>query len=233
MELTHTEAYAQRGLDADSVTRLSVFGDMLLNPGFNVTSVREPEAIERFHFLDCLALLDLPAVRSAKRLADLGSGAGLPALVLALVLPEATVTAVESLRKKCSFIQEAASAMRLANVDVQCARAEEYGRASGRGAHDVVISRALAALPVVAEYSLPLLSQGGVMIAMKGEISNEERIQGQKALDILGGGELESLRLEPFPGAENRWVHMAGKIGTTSASYPRRPGLAAHRPLGG
>ena len=70
------------------------------------------------------------------------------------------------------------------------------------------------------------------MMAMKGEISNQERIQAQKALDILGGGELESIRLEPFTGAENRWVHMARKVKATPASYPRRPGLAKQRPLG-
>ena len=233
MELTQTQAYASRGLDGGSLDKLSRFGDLLLNPGFNVSSIREPEAIEQFHFLDCLSLFDLPQVRSAARLADLGSGAGLPALILALVLPEAKITAVESVNKKCVFIQEAAVAMGLENVDVHCTRAEDYGRGAGHAAHDVVVSRALAALPVVVEYSLPVLTQGGVMIAMKGAISIEERIHGQKALDILGGGELESIRLEPFSGAENRWVHMARKVKATPASYPRRPGLAKQRPLGG
>jgi 16S rRNA (guanine527-N7)-methyltransferase len=232
VELTHTDAYAKRGLDRGSLDRLSRFGDLLLNPGFNVTSIREPEAIEQFHFLDCLSLLDLAEVRSAAKLADLGSGAGLPALILALALPGAEITAVESVSKKCRFIQEAAAAMGLDNVDVQCARAEDYGRGVGRATHEVVVSRALAAFPVVAEYSLPILTLGGVMIAMKGEISIEERIHAQKALDILGGGELESIRLEPFSGAENRWVHMARKVKATPASYPRRPGLAKQRPLG-
>ena len=96
MELTQSQAYAARGLGADAMARLSILGDLLLDAGFNVTSIREPEAIERLHFLDCLSLLDLTAVRSAQRLADLGSGAGLPALVLALALPSARVTAVES-----------------------------------------------------------------------------------------------------------------------------------------
>lgn len=232
MELTYLEAYAERGLDRSSLNRLSLFGDMLLSPGFNVTSIREPQAMEQFHFLDCLSLLDIPEVCSAVSLVDVGSGAGLPALILALALPAATITAVESLNKKCAFIRKAAGMMGLGNVDVQCARVEEYGRVSGRGAHDVVVSRALAALPVLAEYSLPLLQENGVMVAMKGEISTQERIQGQKALDILGGGRLESLRLWPFPGAENRWVHLARKLRATPSSYPRRPGLAKQRPLG-
>jgi len=233
VELTYLEVYADRGLDRSSLSRLSLFGDLLLSPGFNVTSVREPQAVEQFHFLDCLSLLDIPEVSSALNLVDIGSGAGLPALILALALPAATITAVESLNKKCVFIREAAGVMGLDNVDVRCVRAEEYGRGSGRGIHDVVVSRALAALPALAEYSLPLLHENGVMIAMKGDISTQERIQGQKALDILGGGPLESMRLQPFAGAENRWVHLAWKLRATPSSYPRRPGLAKQRPLGG
>lgn len=233
MELTQSQAYAERGLGAEAVAALSTLGDLLLDAAFNVTSIREPEAIERFHFLDCLALLDLAAVRTARRLADLGSGAGLPALVLALVLPSAAVTPVESQQKKCRFIEQAANAMGLHNVEVRYARVEDYGRKAGRGAHDAVVSRALAALSVVAEYSLPLLEHGGTMIAMKGAISNEERIQAENALAILGGGGLEPVKLEPFAGAENRWVYLARKERPTPASFPRQAGTAARRPLGG
>ncbi len=232
MELTQSQAYAERGLGAEAITRLSTFGDLLLGAGFNVTSIREPEAIERFHFLDCLALLDLAVVRSAERLADLGSGAGLPGLVLALALPSARVTAVESQQKKCRFIKQAADAMGLQNVEVRCARVEDYGREAGRVAHDVVVSRALAACSVVAEYSFPLLEHGGTMIAMKGAISDQERIQAEKALAILGGGGLESVKLEPFAGAENRRVYLARKERVTPPSFPRQAGTAARRPLG-
>ncbi len=156
----------------------------------------------------------------------------MPGLVLALAIPSARVTAVESQRKKCAFIRQAAAEMRLRNVDVVCARAEEYGRDAGRDVHDVVVSRALASLAVVAEYSFPLLQQGGTMAAMKGAVSNEERIQAEKALDILGGSGLEAVRLWPFEGAENRWVYLARKVKQTPASFPRRAGVAVRRPLG-
>ena len=232
MRLTQSQEYARKGLGDDALARLSLLGDLLLEAPFNVTSVNEPQEIERVHFLDCLALLDLESVRAARRIADIGSGAGLPALVLALALPSARLTAVESQRKKCGFIEAAAGAMGLENVEVRCERAEEYGRSVGRGIHDVVVSRALAELAVVAEYSLPLLEPRGKMIAMKGLISDEERIQGERALGILGGSGLESIRLEPFAGAENRWVYLAEKEGETAESYPRRPGVAARRPLG-
>ncbi len=232
MDLTYGQDYAARGLEEAAVGRLSVLGDLLLSAAFNVTSISEPVAIEQFHFLDALALLELEEVRTASQLADLGSGAGLPALVLAVAAHDCRVTAVESLRKKCEFIGYAASQMGLQNVAVKCLRAEEYGRGEGRNSHDAVVSRALASLPVVAEYSLPLLRDGGAMIAMKGEISNQECIYAEKALDILGAGRLESHRLVPFAGAENRWVYVARKVSITPDSFPRRPGVPSKRPLG-
>ena len=140
MELTQSQAYRERGLGGEAIARLSALGDLLLAAGFNVTSIREPEAIESFHFLDCLALLDLAAIRCASRFADVGSGAGLPALVLGLALPSARVTAIESQHKKCRFIEKAAGALALHNVEIECARAEDYGRGAGRDAHDVTVS---------------------------------------------------------------------------------------------
>ncbi len=233
MKLTHIAEYERRGLDANGTERLAVLGDLLLTAGFNVTGIREPEQLERMHFLDSLSLLDLSAITSACRAVDIGSGAGLPALVLALALPSLEVTALEANQKKCHFIQQAAQTLGLVNVRVCCERAEQHGRGSFRAGYDVAISRALASLPVIAEYSLPLLKQHGRMVAMKGAVSDQERIQGQEALDILGGGQLEAVRLQPFPGAENRWVYVAEKIASTPERYPRRPGIPSKRPLGG
>ncbi|MFH0917423.1 MAG: 16S rRNA (guanine(527)-N(7))-methyltransferase RsmG [bacterium] len=198
-----------------------------------MTGLTDPQEIERTHFLDCLSLLDLGCVTSARSLVDVGSGAGLPALVLAVALPSVKIVAVESRRKKCAYIGRATEALRLRNVEVYCVRAEEYGRNLGRGAYDVVVSRALAALAVVAEYSLPLLAVGGTMVAMKGAISDQERTQAEKALGILGSELLEAVRLQPFSGAQNRWVYLARKIRVTPSDYPRRPGIPAKRPLGG
>jgi len=231
--LTETCYYAARGLDDAAQHRLAVLGDLILGAGFNVTGLTDPREIERTHFLDSLSLLDLACVSSAERLVDVGSGAGLPALVLALALPSAKIVAVESQRKKCAHIGRAADALSLRNVEVYCVRAEEYGRTAGRGIHDVVVSRALAALPVVAEYSLPLLGLGGTMVAMKGAISDEERSQAERALGILGSDLLEAVRLQPFSDAQNRWAYLARKIRVTPGDYPRRPGIPAKRPLGG
>jgi 16S rRNA (guanine527-N7)-methyltransferase len=231
VRLTATEEYVQYGLDARAQSRLSILGDLLLEAPLNVTSVSTAEEIERVHFLDSLSLLTIPQVQAACNIVDLGSGAGLPALVLATALP-VRVVAVESQRKKCAFIENAAQLMELENLVVFCARAEEYGRSGARETHDLAVSRALASLPVVLEYSLPLLVLGGHVVAMKGAISNQERIQGEKAVGILGADSLVAARLQPFKGAENRWVWMARKSRPTPERYPRRPGIPAKRPLG-
>jgi 16S rRNA (guanine527-N7)-methyltransferase len=211
VRLTATDEYVQYGLDATAQSRLSILGDLLLEAPFNVTSVSTAEEIERLHFLDSLSLLTIPQVQVARNIVDLGSGAGLPALVLALALP-ARVVAVESQRKKCAFIENAARLMELKN--------------------DLAVSRALASLPAVLEYSLPLLALGGHVVAMKGAISNQERIQGERAVGILGADSLVAAQLQPFKCAENRWAWMARKSRSTPERYPRRPGMPAKRPLG-
>jgi 16S rRNA (guanine527-N7)-methyltransferase len=197
-----------------------------------VTGVRDPGEVERVHFLDSLSLLRVAPVSCAGRLADVGSGGGLPALVLAVGLPETEVTAIESQRKKCDHIRRAIEILGLGNVSVCCARTEDHAHAGGREAYDVVVSRALASLPVVAEYSLPLLRVGGEMVAMKGVVSDQERTQASSALDILGGEQLNAIRMDPFAGSHDRWVYVARKVRSTPEEFPRRAGVPARRPLG-
>jgi 16S rRNA (guanine527-N7)-methyltransferase len=232
LELTYTSIYGDYGLDAEVQRGLAALGDLILRAGFNVTGVSNPKEIECIHFLDSLSLLKIDAVSEAQCLADVGSGGGLPALVLALALPKAEIVAVESQRKKCAYIERSAQALGLANVRVLCLRAEEYGRSASREAHDVVVSRAVAALPVVAEYSLPLLRVGGTMVAMKGLVSDQERTQAARALGILGADRLDAVHLDPFEGSQNRWAYVAEKVRVTPGEFPRRPGIPAKRPLG-
>jgi 16S rRNA (guanine527-N7)-methyltransferase len=142
------------------------------------------------------------------------------------------VTAVESQHKKCEHIRRAAAALELDNVNVCCMRVEDYARADGRAAHDAAVSRAVATLPVLAEYSLPLLRVGGTMVAMKGPISDQERTRALGALAILGADRLEALRSDPFVGAHDRWIYLAEKVRATPNGYPRRAGVPAKRPLG-
>jgi 16S rRNA (guanine527-N7)-methyltransferase len=232
VELDHAADYAGYGLDSTGQERLAALGDVILEAGLNITGVRESGEIEKIHFLDSLSLLKLSAIREAGQLADVGSGGGLPGLVLALSLPGAVVTCVESVAKKCAYIEHAAAALGLANVRVCCERAEDHARSGGRDAYDVVVSRAVGPLAVVAEYSLPLVRVGGTMVAMKGLISDQERTHGLVALGILGANGMEMIRLDPFSGSRERMACVAMKLHATPSAYPRRAGIPLKRPLG-
>jgi 16S rRNA (guanine527-N7)-methyltransferase len=191
------------------------------------TSVHEIDEVENVHIADSLAGLEVPAVRDAARIADIGSGAGLPGLVLAIARPEAEVVLVESVGKKCAWLKRTVERLGLENVRVACARLEELDEAS----FDVVTARALAALPVLCEYAAPLLREGGALVAWKGAVDAREEADGLHAAGLLGLAREEVRGVEPYPGSERRTLHVFRKVGPTPTGYPRRPGMAAKRPL--
>ena len=193
------------------------------------TSVHDPRDVVRVHIADSLAGLEVPEVRDAAFLADLGAGAGPPGLVLAAVLPRARVVLVESVGRKCEFLRSAADGMGLANVEVVWARVEDWR--DGLGRCDVVCARALAALPVLYEYAAPLLRDGGVLVAWKGAVDEAESADGVAAAGHLGLAVEPVRAVAPFPGSERRTLHVARKVAPTPAGYPRRAGIASKRPL--
>lgn len=194
------------------------------------TTVRDPaEAVDR-HVADSLVALDLDAVRNARRIADLGAGAGWPGLALAAALPDARVALVESAVRHTRYLERAVAAGGLTNVEVVHARAEEW--AAGIGAHDLVCARALAALPVLCEYAAPLLMETGVLVAWKGAVPEEEARAGAAAAAIVGLEPVDVRAVEPYPAAERRTLHVFRKVAPTPDRFPRRPGMAVKRPLG-
>jgi 16S rRNA (guanine527-N7)-methyltransferase len=192
------------------------------------TTVREPaEALDR-HVADSLVALELPVVADARRIADLGSGAGWPGLALAAALPSAQVALVESAIRHCRYLEKAAEG--LPNVSVVHARAEEWR--DGLGAHDLITARALSALPVVLEYAAPLLEEGGHVVAWKASVSDHESFGGARAAEILGLEPVSVVPVQPFPDARDRTLHVFRKVAPTPSRFPRRPGMAVKRPLG-
>ena len=191
------------------------------------TAVHDRREAERVHIADSLMGLEVDAVRDAARIADLGSGAGLPGLVLAIARPAAEVVLVESVGRKCAWLERTIKELGLDNVRVACTRAEELEEAP----FDAVTARALAALPVLCEYAAPLLRVGGVLVAWKGEVDAREEADGLHAAEVLGleGGEVRAV--EPYKGSVRRTLHIFRKISPTPPGYPRRPGMAAKRPL--
>jgi 16S rRNA (guanine527-N7)-methyltransferase len=194
------------------------------------TAVREPHEGLGVHLADSLVALELAPVRAAGTIADIGSGAGLPALPLAIALPAAVVTAVESNARKCAFIGRAASACGLRNVEVRAVRAESFPPPAG--GFDLVTARALAELDVVAEYAAPLLRLGGSLIAWRGRRDAEAEAAAARACALLGLEVAEVRAVKPYRGSEHRHLHVIRKLAPTPRRFPRRPGIARKRPLG-
>ena len=191
------------------------------------TTVRDPDAAVDVHLADSLVALDLPVVRDAGSLADLGAGAGFPGLALALALPRARVCLVESSSRKCRFLRAAVDAAGAANAEVVCERAESWPARD----LEVVCARAVAPLAVLVEYAAPLLAIGGTFVAWKGAPADTEVRDGRAAAARLGLEVGEVVPVEPFPGAERRTLYLYSKAFATPPGYPRRPGIARKRPL--
>lgn len=194
------------------------------------TTVRDPSRFVDDHLADSLVALELSQVRSARSIADLGAGAGFPGLPLAIALPDTAVVLVESNRRKCAFIANAAAAAGVANAESTCTRAESWPVGIGR--FDVVTARALAPLSVVAEYAAPLLRVGGALIAWRGSRQPEDEKSAELAAAELGLeiGEIRSV--QPYPQVEARSLHVMSKVMDTPVRFPRRVGVARKRPLG-
>jgi 16S rRNA (guanine527-N7)-methyltransferase len=218
----------RHALAPDAATPLAILLDALAAPEAP-TSVHEPREGLRIHVADSLAGLDVYEVRQAELIADLGAGAGLPGLVLAATLPRASVFLIESVGRKCEFLRATAAAMALSNVEVVWRRAE--GWREGIGECDVVCARAVAALPVLCEYAAPLLGEGGVLVAWKGAVGDDEAEDAAAAAAHLGL-EIEPARtVVPYPGSERRTLYVVRKTSPTPTGFPRRPGIATKRPL--
>ncbi len=235
-------------LSERQLDQFQLYYEMLVdwNSRMNLTAITEYEAVQVRHFLDSLtvgtALLNElapvggslpPEPPHGYSLIDVGTGAGFPGVPLKILWPELSLTLADSVGKKTSFLRELVAALGLDNVTVLTARAEELGQDKAhRQRYSAATARAVAPLPVLCEYLLPLMKAGGLMLApKKGNISPE--LEGaKKAAKVLGGGDL---RLHRFvlPGEDDaRFVVAIKKIAPTPSGYPRRVGLAKARPLG-
>jgi 16S rRNA (guanine527-N7)-methyltransferase len=222
---------AAYGLPSGTGAQLEALLAALTGDPHAPTTLRDPLTAVRDHLADSLVALQLPAVLGASHVADLGAGAGLPGLPLAIALPTATVTLVESNGRKCDFLHRAAEACGVTNAPVVHARAEEWDEGLGRC--DLVTARALAPLAVVAEYAAPLLAVGGALVAWRGRREPEDEATAARAADELGLQVRSPVAVTPYPGALHRHLHVLVKTGPTPARFPRRPGMARKRPLGG
>jgi 16S rRNA (guanine527-N7)-methyltransferase len=221
---------ARYGLPAEAAEPLGRLVEMLTSDPLAPTAVRDQARVLDDHMADSLVAVELPVVRAARVIADLGAGAGVPGLPLAIALPEASVSLVESVSRKCAFMERAISAVGVANASVVCARAEEWS--AGAGGCDVVTARALAPLDVLIEYAAPLLRVGGSLVAWRGKREPQVEAEAEIAAQILGMSVQDPVPVRPYPSAEHRNLHVIMKVMETPSGFPRRPGMARKRPLG-
>ncbi len=198
----------------------------------SVSSVTEGERAWKVHVEDSLSGLEVEELANAREIADIGSGAGFPGLVLAAARPEARVDLVESVGRKCEFMRIASRAASIENVRILNERSEELAAAEGREAYEAVTARAVGRLSTLAELASPLLADGGVLVAWKGKRDAEEEAELDRAAVELAMSPERILAVGPFAGSRHRHLHVIHKRGETPAGLPRRAGMAKKRPRG-
>ncbi len=222
-EIKFKELIAQKGLILTD-KQLNQFRQYLLllqewNEKMNLTSIIEEEAVYEKHFYDCLLSIDQIDFNN-KTLLDIGAGAGFPSIPLKIAFPTLKLTVLDSLQKRMIFIEEVVKKLDLKDVNIVVSRAEDYAL-SNRETFDIVTSRAVARLNILAELSLPLVKLGGIFLAYKGQSAMEEYQECQKGIALLGG-KLKKIQTESLP-SENaiRYNLFITKEKETPLLYPR------------
>ncbi len=202
------------------------------NARFNLTAIREPEGIRSKHFLDSLSCVMAWRDTPPSSLVDVGSGAGFPGIPLKILQPSLNLALVESVGKKAEFCRHVAASLGLEKVDVVQLRAEEVGQIPKyRERFDWAVGRAVASLPILAEYLLPLVRVGGSALAQKGESGPAEAHASEQAARMLGGRLRQLIKVDRPGVAEERYLVVIDKIAATPPNYPRRVGVPAKKPL--
>lgn len=217
----------QQAQFADYLALLLAWNDRL-----NLTAIRDPAGIKLRHFLDSLTCATITGNLDQQKVIDIGSGAGFPGLPLKILYPAMRLTLVDSVAKKCHFLEVVAQELGLKEVEVISGRAEALGQmVTYREQYDWVLARGVAELRILAEYLLPLCRLGGHILAQKGPSLTEEIAASEQALNQLGGGRPAIYPVQ-LPGREQpHSLVLIEKIANTPAIYPRRPGIPAKRPL--
>lgn len=202
------------------------------NGKMNLTAITGPREVAVKHMVDSLSAYAPELFRPGAKVLDVGTGAGFPGLPLKIFVPEIELTLMDSLNKRVKFLETVVAELGLAGVECVHARAEEGARDKRyREQFGLVVSRAVARLPVLAEYALPFVQKGGTFLSLKGAVWQEEMAEAKRAVRLLGGGEMQAREVR-LPGlTDKRAVISVPKIRETPKAYPRKAGTPAKKPL--
>jgi 16S rRNA (guanine527-N7)-methyltransferase len=221
-------------LSPDQIDQFDLYADHLIewNARFNLTSIVDPGEIVIKHFLDSLSAARL--IPRAAKLIDVGAGAGFPGIPIMIARPELSLTLLEATKKKCDFLEAMIDELKLQNVNVVNARAEDAAHdVAYREQYDVAIARAVAEMPTLSEYLLPFVKIGGLAIAMKSNDTQQETDRAEAAIKTLGG-QLQQIVPVIIPGLnEERYLVVIEKITAMPEKYPRRAGVPSKKPIAG
>lgn len=215
-------------LTGEQLDQLDAFAQILVdyNQKVNLTAITDPEGIEDKHFLDSLLFASQPEV--AGKMVDVGAGAGFPGIVTKIYKPELELTLMEPTGKRVDFLKYLCGELGLTGVEFAKERAEEAARKIWREQFDVASARAVAALPVLCEYCLPFVKDGGAFLALKGA---EDEVATAKCAIATLGGELEQNVSYKLPSGDSRHLVVVRKISQTPTKYPRKPKKIDTKPL--
>lgn len=231
-ELTEKAKAMGWKVSAAQAEQFQAYLELLLewNGKMNLTAITDPGEVVEKHFLDSLTLLAWPKLKQGVRVIDVGTGAGFPGIPLKILRPDIDLTLLDGTQKRLNFLGEVCAALKISARRVH-KRAEEAGLdKTMRERFDLATARAVAALPVLAEYCMPLIKMKGHFIAMKGPGAERELEEAANALETLGSGEPQVLSLS-LPGGEERNLVICQKLRYTPKGYPRHGGTILKHPL--
>ena len=222
-------------LTEEQLSRFERYYELLIewNQKMNLTAITEPREVAVKHMIDSLSAWDDSLFSPEASLVDVGTGAGFPGIPLKILYPGLKLTLLDSLNKRIRYLQTVVDELGLTDVRCIHARAEEAARQKEyREQFDIAVSRAVARLPILAEYCLPFVKKGGIFAALMGMQYEQEAQEARKALGMLGG-QLAAVHPVQLPGLEDkRAVIYVRKTGKTPAAYPRKAGTPEKNPLG-
>jgi len=198
------------------------------NQKFNLTAITEENEVAIKHFID--SLLPINEIKKGAKVIDVGTGGGFPGVPLKIMRDDIEITLLDSLQKRIKFLEEVSSMLKFSKTKCVHSRAEDYVKLA-REKYDVALSRAVAAIPTLAEYLLPYVKVGGYVIMYKGSRAEEELKEGQKAIKELGGKVEKILNFNLDEVDSERKIIVIKKVAHTPIKYPRGKNLPKTKPI--